>query len=312
MKIAIIGPGALGCLLATHLSKTHELWLQDHDPERAALLNRQGLILEKGGRTEKIPILASSEPKNIEGAELVLLCVKSPRVAAALQNARPYFGHNTLVLALQNGIGHLPVLPEMLPDTAWALGVTAQGATLVGPGHVIHRGEGPTRIGQLPEAAGKTGAEKKIISQAAEILSSAGIRTDAVPDILNHVWTKLLINAGINALTAIHNCPNGALLESAEILDMMTAAVLEGKSVAEKSGISLSGDPVAMTREVCRATAANISSMLQDVRSGRPTEIAAINGALVDKAEELNIPVPANRELVARIREIENNYHDFT
>jgi 2-dehydropantoate 2-reductase len=308
MKIAIIGPGAMGCLLAAYLGKSNQVWLLDHDPDRATLLNRQGLILEKNERSEKIPIVATADPRDIEGAELVLLCVKSPRVAYALEAARPFFGPDTMVLALQNGIGHLSVLPKLLTGTPWALGVTAQGATLTGPGHVMHRGEGPTRIGQLPEEVNKTTATNRV----AETLSTAGIRTEVVPDILNHIWAKLLINAGINALTAIHDCPNGDLLESAETLEIMTAAILEGKTVAERSGISLSSDPVAMTKEVCRATAANISSMLQDVRAKKPTEIAAINGALVNLAEELGIPVPINRELVARIRKIESNYDDFT
>ncbi len=308
MKIAIIGPGAMGCLLAACLGKTNQVWLLDHDPARASLLTRQGLILEKNEQTEKIPIVATADPRNIEGAELVLLCVKSPRVTDALEAARPFFGSDTMLLALQNGIGHLPVLPKLLSNIPWALGVTAQGATLAGPGHVMHRGEGPTRIGQLPEAVNKTDA----INRAASTLSVAGIRTEVVPDILNHIWAKLLVNAGINALTAIHDCPNGALLESAETQEIMTAAILEGKAVAERSGISLSSDPVAMTREVCRATAANISSMLQDVRAKKTTEIAAINGALVSLAEELGVPVPINRELVARIQRIESNYDDFT
>jgi 2-dehydropantoate 2-reductase len=230
MKIAIIGPGAMGCLLAACLGKTNHVWLLDHDPARAALLNRQGLILEKNARTENIPVVATADPRDIEAAELVLLCVKSPRVANALERARPFFGPETMVLALQNGIGHLPVLPKLLTDIPWALGVTAQGATLTGPGHVIHRGEGPTRIGQLPEATSKTGA----ITRTAATLSDAGIRTEVVPDILNHIWAKLLINAGINALTAIHDCPNGDLLESAETLEIMKAAIMEGKTVAER------------------------------------------------------------------------------
>jgi 2-dehydropantoate 2-reductase len=312
MKIAIIGPGALGCLLAASLGKAHQTWLLDHDPDRAARLNRQGLVLEKKGSTKKVSISASADPRDIEGANLVLLCVKSHRVTKALQTALPFFGPDTLVLALQNGIGHLAVIPTLLHGIPWALGVTAQGATLAGVGHVIHRGEGLTRIGQLPKVFAEPDSIEKKITRAAATLCSADIATEAVPNILDHVWSKLLVNTGINALTAIYNCPNGALLESAETLDLMKAAILEGKAVAEKSGVSISGDPLTTAREVCRATSANISSMLQDVRAKRPTEIAAINGALIKMAEEFDLPMPTNRKLVAKIKEIESNYDVFT
>ena len=93
---------------------------------------------------------------------------------------------------------------------------------------------------------------------------------------------------------------------------MMEAAVLEGQEVAAKIGISLTADPLQVTREVCRATAANISSMLQDVRAKRPTEIDAINGALLLRGAEFGIPMPVNEELVRQVKEIERNYNDFT
>jgi 2-dehydropantoate 2-reductase len=173
-----------------------------------------------------------------------------------------------------------------------------------------------TRIGWPP--AGST-AElesgrgcRPDLEETAQVLTEAGIETGAVADILPHLWAKLLINAGINALTAIHDCPNGALLESKTLLARLTAAVREGAAVAEKKGIRLERDPVAMTIEVCRATAANFSSMLQDVRARRLTEIDAINGALIRHARSLALPVAVNEELVRQVRALERKYHDFT
>jgi 2-dehydropantoate 2-reductase len=89
---------------------------------------------------------------------------------------------------------------------------------------------------------------------------------------------------------------------------MMRTAVREGRQVAEKIGIVLADDPLTTTLEVCRATAANISSMLQDVRAGRPTEIEAINGALIRKAAELGLATPVNTELVRQIKAIEQGF----
>ena len=109
-------------------------------------------------------------------------------------------------------------------------------------------------------------------------------------------------------ITVIFNCPNGELLNNPEAKKMLAAAVLEGQSVAKALGINVTEDPVSQTRAVCAATAGNISSMLQDVRRGRQTEIGAINGALLAKAEELGMNLPVNRDLVERIKEIEAGY----
>lgn len=312
MKIAVIGPGAIGCLLGAYLSKANDVWLLDHNPERAGLLHQNGLVLEKNNLRTECPLRATVNPRLIGPAELILLCVKAGKVEDALRTVRPLVDRNSLLLTFQNGIGHLPLLPALPEEADWGLGVTSHGATLIGPGHVLHKGQGMTRIGLSPVACRRDDKAGNKLRHAAEILTAAGIETEPVPDILNHVWAKLLVNLGINALTAIHKCPNGALLQSAETMAIMEAAVLEGKNVAGRIGISLAVDPVKATREVCLATANNISSMLQDVRARRVTEIDAINGALVKKAAELGIPTPVNEKLVRQIKDIERNYLDFT
>ncbi len=310
MRIAVIGPGAMGCLLAASLCEANRVWLVDHNPERANLLNRRGLVLEENGQARSRLVKVTANPREIGPVDLILLCVKSGKVKEALQVFGSLCDQASLLLALQNGIGHLALLPELLGDTAcWGLGVTSQGATLISPGHVLHKGQGLTRIGLPPESISTNSEASQKMALAARTLTAAGIETEWVPDILNHVWAKLLVNVGINALTAIHNCPNGFLLESAATHAIMEAAVLEGKHVAETIGISFSEDPWQVTLKVCLATATNISSMLQDVRAKRPTEIDAINGALIRKAAELGLATPVNEELVRKVKAIERNYH---
>ncbi|MDF1577363.1 MAG: 2-dehydropantoate 2-reductase [Desulfobulbales bacterium] len=310
MKIAVIGPGAMGCLLAVSLCEENEVAVLDHRRERAALLNRQGLLLEEPGRSRVGRVNVTADPQRLGPAELVILCVKSVGFQAALRNARLLCNRDSLLLALQNGIGHLPLLAELPADTAWAVGVTSHGATLVGPGHVIHRGQGLTRIGAAPQLAAPPDQTREKLVRAARVLTRAGIETELVDEILNEVWAKLLINIGINALTVIHDCPNGALLEIPDALAMMRAAIREGQQVAEKSNIVLAGDPLKAAVEVCRATATNTSSMLQDVRHKRATEIDAINGALIRKGAALGVAVPVNRELTRQIKEIEGSYRN--
>ncbi|MBU0480160.1 MAG: 2-dehydropantoate 2-reductase [Proteobacteria bacterium] len=308
MKIAVIGPGALGCLLAASLGAANEIWLLDRDPERARQIGNQGIILDENGKRLNVRVNVSANSSNVPEVDLVLLCVKSASVSSAINawmsvvtKGRP------LLIALQNGIAHLDILPVAMPGR-WALGVTAQGATLAGPGVVMHRGNGPTRIG-FPSGVTISEEERIQLQRAAAVLSASGIATETTDDILVHVWNKLLINVGINALTAIHDCPNGRLLDSPGILKTMQDAVLEGAAVAEALGIRIDRNPVARTIEVCRATAANVSSMLQDVRRRRKTEIEAINGAVVTKGVKTGVAVPVNEELVRKVKGIEGGFH---
>ena len=315
MKVVIIGPGALGCLLAASLTiklgqsskitPAHELWLLDYKPERAQHLCEQGLILEENNRKKPCTIKATADPNEIGPADIIILCVKSLQVAAGLQLAAKLVQPYTLLVAMQNGIGHLELLKDQQKLPSIVLGVTAQGAHMVAPGHVLHAGDGLTRIGFLNSASF---TQSLLLAKVCNMLNYGGIETVIVDNILDYVWSKLIINVGINALSAIQRCPNGKLLESAETQEKLTAAVGEGETVARALNIELIGDPLAMTIDVCRKTAQNLSSMLQDVNNKRPTEIDSINGAIIAAGRKLGIPTPVNDELVQNVKEIEQTY----
>jgi 2-dehydropantoate 2-reductase len=315
MKVIIIGPGALGCLLAASLTiklnqsdkkiPVPDLWLLDHRPDRAKKLSEQGLVLEEANQQKHCKIKATADPKKVKSADVIILCVKSPQVAASLRLAAQLAHDDTLLLTMQNGIGHLELLKDRQKPPSIVIGVTAQGANLVAPGHVRHAGDGLTRVGFLRSVSF---SKSLLLAKVCNLLNYGGIETVIVDNIMDYVWSKLLVNVGINALTAIHRYPNGKLLESAAIQDKMTAAVREGEAVANASGIQLLDDPLAMTLDVCRKTAQNLSSMLQDVNNKRPTEIDSINGAIIAAGRKLGIQTPVNDELVQKIKEIEQAY----
>lgn len=305
-RVAIVGPGALGCLLAASLGRIGvEIRVLDHDSQRAGLLQHSGLTLEQGERLEHFPIQATADPLRIGPVALVLLCVKSPALPQTLPSLLPLLTKNTLLLAWQNGIGHLPVLQEAELPCPVALAVTSLGAHLVGPGRVRFGGEGATSFGFLREAPEEA---KTALQETAELFRRAGLEVRVAEDIQAQVWDKLLVNVGINALTAIHGCENGALLGNPVALRLMGAAVLEAASVAQAKGIGIAPEPVARTIAVCQATAANISSMLQDVRGKRQTEIESINGAVLEEAKLLGIPAPVNAQLFAAVKGLEKSY----
>ncbi len=211
-RVAIVGPGALGCLLAATLCRIHEkIWVLDHDSQRAALLQHSGLTLECADHLEHFSIQATADAQEIGPVDLVLLCVKSPALGHTLSSLPPLLRKNTLLLAWQNGIGHLPVLLGAELPGALALAVTSLGAHLVGVGQVRFGGAGATSLGFL--GAPPQWAELALL-EAAEVFQAVGLEVGVEADILVQVWNKLLVNVGINALTAIHNCENGGLLKN--------------------------------------------------------------------------------------------------
>ena len=267
----------------------------DHDSQRAALLQHSGLVLERDGQIEHFSIQATADPQRIGPVDLVLLCVKSPSLGQTLPSLLPLLTKNSLLLAWQNGIAHLPVLRREELSGAMGLAVTSLGAHLFGPGKVRFGGAGATSLGFLGEASPQA---RPALQGAAKLFRMAGLTVRVEADILPQVWNKLLINVGINALTAIYRCENGALLQKAEALGLLRAAVLEAASVAK----------VARTIAVCQATAGNISYMLEDVRAKRQTEIEAINGAVLEEALRLGIAAPVNAELFAAVKALEKGY----
>ena len=314
MRIVIVGPGALGSLLAARLFLLHKenrrigndhfsLQLLDYRPERAEFLHTHGLLFEEGDRKVRCYPHVTADPSICARSDLLFLCVKSTAVVSALAEVTPYLSKHTLLIAMQNGIGHLPEMSNF--PCAVGVGITSEGATLIEPGHVRHGGSGITRFGLL---SGHSDSSDKILEKIISLLNSGGMAAQRTMEPLKHIWAKLFINIGINALTAIHKCRNGELLDSPPIKESMEKAIREAELVARAKDIPVETDPVQAAFAVSRATENNISSMLQDVLQKRLTEIDAINGAIVTAGLELGIATPVNSELVRNVKELEASY----
>lgn len=309
MHILLVGPGALGCLLAVVISRSlkgtpHSLSMLDHSHQRAALLACQGIIYEADGERQTVPLPVFSDPAALPAADAVILCVKSHDIAASLTSCQAFLSEGTLLLFLQNGIAHLDCGPAT-GKAAIVYGTTTEGATLLAPGHVRHAGRGLTCLG-LSDPDDSAASDR--LQELAGIFNRAGLPVQVTSSILERIWAKLFVNVGINALTAIHGCANGDLLTIPGVMRRMQRAVAEAETIAQALHISSGGNPFATTVDVCRKTAGNISSMLQDVRRRRRTEIDAINGAIVREGQALGIATPENRQLVQQVKEIENSY----
>jgi 2-dehydropantoate 2-reductase len=299
MNIALIGPGALGCLLAARLFAAGEdVRLVDYRPERARLLKERGIALTglDGVRTVlAVPVVL---PDELEPAELTLVTVKAHQTKAAAQDLPALLAQGGIALTLQNGLGNLEQMAAVAGPARLLAGVTFVGATRPADGEVIFAGEGPTVIGApagsqvLPEE----------IAQVAAVFRGGGLPCQVREDIEGVLWEKLVVNVGINPLTAILRVPNGALPELPEAWELAVAAAQEAAAVAAISGFHLNIDPEARLREVCIATAKNRSSMLQDVLAGRATEIDALNAQVSLRGQALGVATPVNDLLTSLIR----------
>jgi 2-dehydropantoate 2-reductase len=297
MKIVMMGAGAMGSLFGGLLAYSgEEVWLVDIRKETVDLLNAVGLTYEKEGKIQLIGANATSDVKSIGKADLVIFFVKTYHTEKAVSDALSLEHADTVFLTLQNGLGNEEAICKQISPKKVMLGVTGQGATLMGPGHIRHAGWAKTFIGELDH----TLTERA--NQNAKTFQEAGIETEVSPNIHDLMWGKLLVNVGINALTALTEMKNGELLDHPETLRLMEALVSEAAEVAKRKGIRIQGNPMDLVKIVAEATRNNRSSMLQDFDYRRKTEIDAINGAVVREAGLLNLPVPFNQMITDLVK----------
>jgi len=307
MHILIAGPGALGGLLASILtmgkSGGDTISLLDYNQTRAQEINRNGLRYEKDGNTRTFNVEVFADPNDIAHVDVVFLCVKSYDVEKSLHYCAPLLHHDCVVIFMQNGIAHLNQEKHVGAASA-VFATTTEGSTCYGPGHVFHAGVGKSFLGFQSAPSPE---QSQLLNKVVRKMQSGGMIATITESIRTRIWAKLFINVGINALTVIHNCRNGDLLKIPEAQEQMRLAIEEASGVAAFENIEVSS-PLDDTISVCRATAKNISSMLQDVRKQRKTEIEAINGEIVALAKHHGLTAPTNMHLVQQVKEIERQY----
>ena len=292
MRIGIIGVGAMGCLFGAFLAPLANVTLLGHWSEQIAALSQAGLaVIGVDGRSTNHAIRATNDHTTITPVDLALILVKSRQTEQAAALAQQILAPNGLAVTLQNGLGNREQLTAVLGQNRTALGITAQGATMLEPGKVRHAGHGPTHLAYTPKT-------KERLTAVAHLFNQAGLTTHLVDNVDSLIWGKLAINCGINPLTALLGKPNGFLAENEAAKQVMMAAAQETAVVAHKLGITLPyPDAGQQALTVAQSTAANHSSMLQDIQRGAPTEIEAICGAVVGYGRQAGFATPINEKL---------------
>jgi 2-dehydropantoate 2-reductase len=285
-NILIVGTGALATLFAARLSRAgHSISMLGSWKAALDALRKDGArLVDSDGSEHQFEVQAIHDLRECRGIKHALVLVKAWQTEHVAEQLKECLAADGLAITLQNGLGNRETLARSLGSSHVALGVTTTGATLLGPGLVRAGGEGFISIEQNPA-----------LGPIQDALTSANFNVNIVEDAQSLIWGKLVINAAINPLTAILRVPNGKLLELPSAREIMKALAMETAQVAEAENIRLPfPDPAAAAEEVALKTAANHSSMLQDVQRGAPTEIDAICGAVVKTGQKHDIDTPTN------------------
>ncbi len=302
----IIGAGALGCLWIYHCRASGlDLTLLLRNRARLAEFTRiGGVALLVDGRADlqrcsaqlTEQLAAAQPPASIEQ---LIICCKAQQTASAFAGVANLLAQDATVLLLQNGMGVAEELLAVKPGINLFCGVSTDGAHLASPFTVQRAGIGVTRIGLFPAEPGMA-----VSRELCELLTVKGLTLEPCANIKLAQWHKLAVNAVINPLTALFDITNGRLLTLPETSAMVAPLCAEIASVAKAESIALSAESIeAEVHRVCRLTSANISSMLQDVRQHRDTELAYINGYLQRCAVRHGVDTPLNRQLVSKLEQ---------
>ena len=231
---------------------------------------------------------------------LLMVTTKAGDTLDAIESNLHYVSPDTPIVLFQNGMGCQQAVAERWPQRPILAASTTEGANRPAPGCTVHAGKGETWVGPLTTSA------TTHLAQVVTTLGTSGLTVHAEQDIQRRLWEKLIINAGINAFTAILDCPNGDILTDPFYLEHIDelcdeiAKVMKGDIEKALPSVTIR-ERIEMT---ARKTARNTSSMRSDRRLSRRTEIDFINGYIARRGHELGVDVPTNQMLTDRIKQL--------
>lgn len=235
---------------------------------------------------------ASTEASAVQGADVVLFCVKSTDTEAAARAIQPWLAPGALVLTLQNGVDNDERVRAVLDRrTPVAAAVVYVATAMAGPGHVQHHGRGELVIAPSPRS-----------EAVAAQFGAAGIPMQISDNVRGALWAKLVLNCAYNALSALSQQPYGQLVQAPGVTDVIADTVAECLAVAKADGVAIPGDIDAAVRGIPATMPGQHSSTAQDLARGKPTEIDHLNGYVVQRGEALGVPTPLNRALQVLVK----------
>jgi 2-dehydropantoate 2-reductase len=294
-KVAVMGAGAVGCYYGGMLARAgHDVVLIAR-PAHAQAVTQSGLRMQTTTFDEHVRMKASTEPEAVQGAQLVLFCVKSTDTESAGAQIAPFIADGALVLTLQNGVDNADRLRGVLPGADVAAAVVYVATEMPGPGHVRHHGRGDLVIEPSPRS-----------ESVANAFTAAGVPTMISDNVRGALWAKLILNCAYNAVSAIAQLPYGKTAQGEGVQDVMRDVVDECLAVARAEGVTVQGDVNEAVAKLAGSMPNQFASTAQDLARGKHTEIDYLNGLIVRRGRALGIATPANRVLWALVKLLES------
>ncbi|HSG22123.1 MAG TPA: ketopantoate reductase family protein [Azonexus sp.] len=294
MKIAVMGAGAVGCYYGGMLARAGHTVVLIGRPQHVAAVRGAGLYMETRTFNAHVPVQASTDPGAVQGARLVLCCMKSTDTESAAAAMAPYLEPDAVLLSLQNGVDNAERLQALLQREVVAA-VVYVATEMAGPGHVKHHGRGELVIG--PSSLG---------DELRKLFASASVPVQISGNVAGALWAKLIVNCAYNALSAITQLPYGRLVQGVGVEDVMRDVVQECIAVAKADGITVPGDPWETVRDIAQTMPSQLSSTAQDLARHKLSEIDHLNGYVIGKGKMLGIPTPVNRVLHSLVKLLES------
>jgi 2-dehydropantoate 2-reductase len=295
-RVAVVGAGAVGGYFGGLLADAGAPVVMIGRQAFVDVVSRAGLFLDTLQFQKRVRVDASTDMSSVRGADLVLFCVKTTGNAAAARQLVRFLSPQSTVVSLQNGVDNVEEIRAAAGIDAVAA-VVYVAASVEEPGNVKHVGRGDLVIGPKSER----------VTRVAEIFLRAKVPCRVSDNIEGELWTKLVWNCALNAVSALGGARYGAIAESREAWGLVETVVDEVLSVARVAQITLPGlenSKAAMEGVMRIATqmAGALSSTAQDINRGKPTEIASLNGYIARRGAALRVPTPVNRTLYTLVK----------
>jgi 2-dehydropantoate 2-reductase len=298
----MIGAGAMGGVYGGLLARTgYDVTLIDPREDHIGKIRSEGIALEgvRGKHVVKLP--AQTGPAGLPPGDLAIIFTDSNSTRDAAKAATQLLNPDGFALTLQNGIGNVEALIDELGRERVIAGVSMNSAANPAAGRSAYTNVGMTSIGELD------GRDTARVRRVAQMLNEAEIPTEIIPDPMNWIWGKFVLNCGVNALTAITGLRSGEIYRTPEVSALQDHVIDEIMAVVERKNLRLpEKDPRKKIKDHCRIRY-NKPSMMQHIEQGRRTEIDALNGALVREAKALGIATPYNEAVVAVVKGLEKS-----
>ena len=302
MKIGIVGSGAMGSVYGALLADAgNEVWMFDKWPEHVEAMRTRGLRCEGASGDRTVRVNATTQATNAGACALAVLATKVMDIEAALGAARAMIGPDTLVLAIQNGLGNVERVQRVLGAENLLFGIAGGfGAELKGPGHVHHNGMESINLAELQ------GGITARLERIAEVWRAADFTVNVHDDLWPVVWSKLVANVAFSAICTVTGMRVGQVRANEEAWGIARACVQEAVAVAAAKDIALAyDDPVGWVSEFAGKIPNARPSMYQDVMARRRSEIDAIHGGVVAEGAKLGVPTPTCALLVQLVKALE-------